>query len=65
MKNETNHNINNSCQGNIVDEIRSEIRSTESRQNVSRQNPRLVFANPDHFFGVDYYDLLLEQQEGM
>ena len=31
-----------------------------------RQNPRLVYTDPDKFFGRDFFsDLLMEQQEQM
>lgn len=53
--------IDNSNQGSEYEEIRM-----ENRPAAGRMNPRLVWTNPDRFFGVDdYYDLLLEQQEGM
>ena len=53
--------IDNSNQENEYEEIQR-----ESRPAAGRMNPRLVWTNPDRFFGVDdYYDLLLEQQEGM
>ena len=39
---------------------------TETHVEERRRNPRLVFTNPDAFFGRDFfYDLLQEQQEQM
>ena len=61
MNNQKSMNINNSDRENEYEEIRM-----ESWPAAGRMNPRLVWTNPDRFFGVDdYYDLLLEQQEGM
>ena len=45
-----------------LEKDRSEIEPVAAR----RLNPRLVFTDPDSFFGRDdlFLDLLLEQQEG-
>ena len=59
--NDQKHMINNSNLESEYEEI-----WRESQPAAGRMNPRLVWTNPDRFFGVDdYYDLLLEQQEGM
>ncbi len=61
MTNEQSTNIDISCLREDPEEIQ-----VENRSNVSRQNPRLVYTNPDRFFGQDFYmDLLLEQMETM
>ena len=41
-------------------------KQAENCPEVRRNNPRLVFVNPESFFGRDQYnDLLMEQQEQM
>lgn len=46
--------------------VTEEPKQVEFWPEVTRINPRLVFANPDVFFGRDlYHDLLMEQQEQM
>ena len=41
-------------------------RAPDGDQHVIRMNPRLVFGDPDRYFGRDFYqDLLMEQQEAM
>ncbi len=47
-------------------EVIEEPKQMDPWPEVSRINPRLVFTNPDTFFGRDlYHDLLMEQQEQM
>lgn len=49
---------------NLMDVIHQENeQSVEAHEEILRDNPRLVFADPDAFFEREYYDLLMEQQE--
>ena len=49
------------CTEETPDQLRVEL-----SMEFIRINPRLVFTNPDVFFGRDmYHDLLMEQQEQM
>ena len=59
--NDKDMNIDISFQRDDPEEIQ-----VENRTSACRQNPRLVYTNPDRFFGQDFYmDLLLEQMETM